>query len=153
MPALIQVNDLQYVVDWRGSVRNIPIFLRPFPKQRPKSPNAHHPKATIERGNARYGTWNHGRLSRMVPIQSEAWKRDDEPTLFDMPAMQTRKPTVDELEHGRSTREQLAQWGVSWPPRTRMETQTPARGEKTREGHQLNDTGQARPLHRIIDIY
>lgn len=43
-------------------------------------------------------------------------ERYDEPTLFDMPAMQTHKPTVDELEHSRATREQLAQWGVPWPP-------------------------------------
>lgn len=116
MPALIQVNDLQYVVDWRGSVRNVPIlFVLPQNEGRslptPTIRKQQAGKRKAERNLESRTTFAHG--PHTVGSMEE---RYDEPTLFDMPTMQTHKPTVDELEHSRATREQLAQWGVPWPP-------------------------------------
>ena len=116
MPALIQVNDLQYVVDWHRLRPKRSNSLRPSPKRRPKSPNAHHPKATDTKRKAERNLESRTTFAHGPHTVGSMEERYDEPTLFDMPAMQTHKPTVDELEHSRATREQLAQWGVPWPP-------------------------------------
>ena len=143
MPALIQVNDLQYVVDWRGSVRNVPIlFVLPSTKaevsQHPPSESNRYEKESGKESGIQddLRAWSpysrkHGREIRRADPVRHARHADPQADRGRARAQQG---------HTRAARAM----GSALATGTRMETQTPARGEKTREGNQLNDS-QDRP--------
>ena len=143
MPALIQVNDLQYVVDWRGSVRNVPIlFVLPSTKaevsQHPPSESNRYEKESGKEPGIQddLRAWSpysrkHGREIRRADPVRHAHHADPQADRGRARAQQG---------HTRAARAM----GSALATGTRMETQTPARGEKTREGNQLNDS-QDRP--------
>lgn len=144
MPALIQVNDLQYVVDWHRLRPKRSNSLRPSPKRRPKSPNAHHPKATGRKKESGKESGIQDDLRAWSPYSRKHGReiRRADP-------VRHARHADPQADRGRARAQQghtraARAMGSALATGTRMETQTPARGEKTREGNQLNDS-QDRP--------